>query len=208
MSVGMQLSVLCSEDAPRVTPADARAPDIAGTLFGTHLLGSQLEACAFWPQGHGRRAYYEPVDLRRAGAGAVGRARSGHAADLGRIGREAPLSRDAHHRARHGPRRDRTACGQSHRQRLHRTRHRRTASTPLRRRRQAAAVLPDARRARSRRDGRQHRPNDPDCRTLRKQFGSVTAVDGVSFAAETARSPACSARTAPARPRRCGCSTR
>src|SRR5687768_17630331 len=45
MSVGMQLSVLCSEDAARVTPADVQQA-AAGTLFGTHLLSGQLEACA------------------------------------------------------------------------------------------------------------------------------------------------------------------
>ena len=60
MSVGMQLSVLCSEDAPRVTPADVEQA-AAGTLFGTHLFGNQLEACAMWPRGAVDAAYYEPV---------------------------------------------------------------------------------------------------------------------------------------------------
>jgi hypothetical protein len=60
MSVGMQLSVLCSEDAPRVTRADV-AREAAGTVFGTHLFGGQLEACAIWPKGKVDDAYYEPV---------------------------------------------------------------------------------------------------------------------------------------------------
>jgi pimeloyl-ACP methyl ester carboxylesterase len=60
MSVGMQLSVLCSEDAARVTPADVQQAAM-GTLFGTHLLSSQLEACAMWPRGAVDASYYEPV---------------------------------------------------------------------------------------------------------------------------------------------------
>ncbi len=54
MSVGMQLSVLCSEDAVRVTPADMQEAT-AGTLFGSHLLGNQLKACEMWPKGAGGR---------------------------------------------------------------------------------------------------------------------------------------------------------
>ena len=60
MSVGMQLSVLCSEDAARVTPADVQQAN-AGTIFGSHLLGSQLKACAMWPRGVVDASYYEPV---------------------------------------------------------------------------------------------------------------------------------------------------
>jgi pimeloyl-ACP methyl ester carboxylesterase len=60
MSVGMQLSVLCSEDAPRVTQSDVEQA-AAGTLFGTHLLSNQLEACAMWPRGTVDASYYEPV---------------------------------------------------------------------------------------------------------------------------------------------------
>jgi pimeloyl-ACP methyl ester carboxylesterase len=60
MSVGMQLSVLCSEDAGRFTAADvARAT--AGTVFGDHLLVTQIKACEFWPRGTVDAAYYEPV---------------------------------------------------------------------------------------------------------------------------------------------------
>ena len=60
MSVGMQLSVLCSEDASRVTAADV-AREAAGTIFSTHLFGGQLRACAMWPKGRVDEAYYRPV---------------------------------------------------------------------------------------------------------------------------------------------------
>jgi pimeloyl-ACP methyl ester carboxylesterase len=60
MSVGMQLSVLCSEDAARVTQTDVDQAT-AGTLFGTHLLGNQLKACGIWPRGVVDASYYEPV---------------------------------------------------------------------------------------------------------------------------------------------------
>jgi pimeloyl-ACP methyl ester carboxylesterase len=60
ISVGMQLSVLCSEDAPRVTAADVQQA-AAGTVFGTHLLSNQLDACAMWPRGTVDASYYEPV---------------------------------------------------------------------------------------------------------------------------------------------------
>jgi pimeloyl-ACP methyl ester carboxylesterase len=60
MSVGMQLSVLCSEDAARVTEADVERA-AAGTLFGLHLLSSQLKACEMWPRAAVDASYYEPV---------------------------------------------------------------------------------------------------------------------------------------------------
>jgi pimeloyl-ACP methyl ester carboxylesterase len=60
MSVGMQLSVLCSEDAARVTQTDVDQAQ-AGTIFGSHLLGNQLKACAMWPKGVVDASYYEPV---------------------------------------------------------------------------------------------------------------------------------------------------
>jgi pimeloyl-ACP methyl ester carboxylesterase len=60
MSLGMQLSVLCSEDSPRYTIEDiSRAA--AGTLFGTRLLSGQVAACQFWPKGTVDPGYYAPV---------------------------------------------------------------------------------------------------------------------------------------------------
>jgi pimeloyl-ACP methyl ester carboxylesterase len=60
MSVGMQLSVLCSEDATRVTTEDVNRQS-AGTVFGLHLLRGQLKACAMWPRGNVDDSYFEPV---------------------------------------------------------------------------------------------------------------------------------------------------
>ena len=60
MSIGMQLSVVCSEDAPHVTE-DEFEREGARTMFGGHLLRGQLEACALWPRGRVDASFYEPV---------------------------------------------------------------------------------------------------------------------------------------------------
>lgn len=60
VSVGMQLSVLCSEDAPRLAEADV-AKQADGTVFGMALAEGQLRACSFWPKGHIDASYYAPV---------------------------------------------------------------------------------------------------------------------------------------------------
>ncbi len=60
MSVGMQLSVICAEDAPRITPADV-ARESAGSLFGPYVMRLQQDACAFWPRGEVADGFYEPV---------------------------------------------------------------------------------------------------------------------------------------------------
>ena len=60
VSVGMQLSVLCSEDYPRVTQDDLTR-QTAGTVFGSNLFVTQLRACEFWPRGTIDPSYYEPV---------------------------------------------------------------------------------------------------------------------------------------------------
>jgi len=60
MSVGMQLSVLCSEDATRVT-ADDVGRESEGTVFAQHLLRGQLKACEIWPHGKVDESYYRPV---------------------------------------------------------------------------------------------------------------------------------------------------
>lgn len=60
MSIGMQLSVLCTEDASRVS-ADELARETSESVFGSHLIGSQLDACAMWPKGKVKDDYYEPV---------------------------------------------------------------------------------------------------------------------------------------------------
>lgn len=60
MSVGMQLSVLCAEDAPRIA-AEQVASVSAGSVFARHLIEDRLAACAFWPAGTVPASYYEPV---------------------------------------------------------------------------------------------------------------------------------------------------
>jgi pimeloyl-ACP methyl ester carboxylesterase len=60
MSIGMQLSVLCSEDASRVSSGELER-ETSGTVFGSHLIGSQLDACAMWPKGTVDTGYYHPV---------------------------------------------------------------------------------------------------------------------------------------------------
>jgi len=60
MSVGMQLSVMCAEDFPRITPEDV-ARESAGSIFGSYFLESRQKACEFWPKGEVPAAYYEPV---------------------------------------------------------------------------------------------------------------------------------------------------
>jgi pimeloyl-ACP methyl ester carboxylesterase len=60
MSLGMQLSVLCSEDGPRYS-ADDIGREAGGTIFGTRLMAGQVAACRFWPRGAVAPDYYAPV---------------------------------------------------------------------------------------------------------------------------------------------------
>ena len=60
MSIGMQLSVICAEDAPRVTAEEADK-ESKGTLFGEYVMRNQRLACEFWPKGAVEPAFYEPV---------------------------------------------------------------------------------------------------------------------------------------------------
>jgi pimeloyl-ACP methyl ester carboxylesterase len=60
MALGMQLSVVCAEDHPRITPEQVEAAS-ADTVFSTHLLNSRMRACEFWPKGEVSDSFYEPV---------------------------------------------------------------------------------------------------------------------------------------------------
>ena len=60
MSIGMQLSVICAEDYPRIAPGDLER-ESGGTVFATYLLRAQTKACRFWPKGQVDAAFYEPV---------------------------------------------------------------------------------------------------------------------------------------------------
>ncbi len=60
MSIGMQLSVICAEDAPRYTAEELKS-GAASTLFGDYIMNIQQRGCEFWPRGKVDASYYEPV---------------------------------------------------------------------------------------------------------------------------------------------------
>jgi pimeloyl-ACP methyl ester carboxylesterase len=60
MSLGMQLSVICAEDAPRIKPEEAEH-ETSNTIFGKNLLATRMKACEFWPKGKVPADYYAPV---------------------------------------------------------------------------------------------------------------------------------------------------
>lgn len=60
MAIGMQLSVLCAEDHPFITPEDAETAS-AGTVFAKHLLRWRQQACDMWPRGMVAAGYHDPV---------------------------------------------------------------------------------------------------------------------------------------------------
>lgn len=60
MALGMQLSVVCAEDHPRITPEQVER-EAKGTIFGTNMVEARTKACAFWPRGAVDASFYEPV---------------------------------------------------------------------------------------------------------------------------------------------------
>jgi pimeloyl-ACP methyl ester carboxylesterase len=60
MAIGMQLSVLCAEDHPFITPEEA-VRESSGTLFGNHLMAWRQQACDMWPKGRVPADYHEHV---------------------------------------------------------------------------------------------------------------------------------------------------
>ena len=60
MSIGMQLSVICAEDAARNTPDDLQKGS-ESTLFGKYVMTIQQQACMFWPRGKVDDSFYEPL---------------------------------------------------------------------------------------------------------------------------------------------------
>lgn len=60
MSLGMQLSVICAEDAPK-NSADELAREASSTLFGKYVMNVQTHACEFWPRGRVDASFSEPV---------------------------------------------------------------------------------------------------------------------------------------------------
>jgi pimeloyl-ACP methyl ester carboxylesterase len=59
LSVGMHLSVICSEDVPRITPEDLAAASRG--FFGRALVDDFLRACRHWPRAEVPADFYEPV---------------------------------------------------------------------------------------------------------------------------------------------------
>ncbi len=59
LSLGMHLSVVCSEDVPRITDADLASIDQA--FFGRALVDDFVRACRLWPKGPVPKDYYDPV---------------------------------------------------------------------------------------------------------------------------------------------------
>ena len=60
MSIGMQLSVLCSEDAAQITVQDIER-ETAGSMFALHLAAGQMKACEVWPRSSMAPDYSAPV---------------------------------------------------------------------------------------------------------------------------------------------------
>ena len=59
LSLGMHLSVICSEDVPRITAADLAAA--SRSLFGRALVDDFIRACRLWPRGRVPDDFYQPV---------------------------------------------------------------------------------------------------------------------------------------------------
>ena len=60
VSEGMFLSVICSEDFPRISAEEVKR-ETGGRFFGTTMFDSRVKPCAFWPKGKITPDYYEPV---------------------------------------------------------------------------------------------------------------------------------------------------
>ena len=59
LSLGMHLSVICSEDVPRITARDLAAAE--HSFFGRALVDDYIAACRIWPHGSVPADYYDPV---------------------------------------------------------------------------------------------------------------------------------------------------
>ena len=207
---GMQLSVICTEDAAelKADPADVQQP------ARRRMIESCCGACAVWPQGK------RPADFRAPLTGTVPvLILSGEFDPVTppRYGDE--VLRSAAQRpppgaARPGPQR---AAGRLHAEAVRQLR--RHAPTPRRSTPSCLDSCPTRRPSPASTAGSREHASDSAfmhrnvTTTLHKTFTSqdrpVQGRQGVSFTRRaTARSPACSAPTAPARPPPCACSTR
>jgi pimeloyl-ACP methyl ester carboxylesterase len=60
ISDGLFLSVVCTEDLPRITAADI-AREAEGRFIGRAMFDTRMAPCEFWPRGSVSDVYYEPV---------------------------------------------------------------------------------------------------------------------------------------------------
>jgi pimeloyl-ACP methyl ester carboxylesterase len=60
ISMGMHLSVMCSEEAPRMNPTRAKISD-RGTALGDYRVAQLVAACREWIRGKVPRDYAQPV---------------------------------------------------------------------------------------------------------------------------------------------------
>ena len=59
LSLGLHLSVVCSEDAPLITAKDLQ--EASESFFGRALVDDFVKACSIWPHGDVPKDFYEPV---------------------------------------------------------------------------------------------------------------------------------------------------
>ena len=84
---GMQLSVICAEDAPRITPEDAKK-EAEGTLFGPVRDAAATRGLRVLAARQRRAVVLRAGAVVDPDAGHVRRDRSGHAAGVGRGNRQ------------------------------------------------------------------------------------------------------------------------
>jgi pimeloyl-ACP methyl ester carboxylesterase len=60
ISIGMQLSVMCSEDVPRITDKEIAAVT-DGTFLGRMMFETRMKPCEFWPRAAIEPEFYQPV---------------------------------------------------------------------------------------------------------------------------------------------------
>lgn len=61
ISQGMFLSVTCSEDMPKITPADIER-ETKNTFLKTFMFDTRMKPCEFWPKGAIPVDFYQPVE--------------------------------------------------------------------------------------------------------------------------------------------------
>jgi len=199
---GMQLSVICAEDADRlrVDPADA------ATLMGAEFVASMLAQCEVWPKGRRPPDFNDPVRSDRPVLLLSGELDPSHRRAMPRpccVTCERPAPR----RPRPGPQRDGGRLRAAADGALHHCRKREGPRRRMPRPPRAAAA-----RAGRVRLGSLNGAAMIEVKGLRKSFTArgtvIRAVDDVSFEAHDGEITACSGRTAPARRPRCACCTR